>query len=155
MTTVLTYGTFDLFHIGHLRLLQRLVDLGDRLIVGVSTDGFNAGKGKKSVVSYEDRAEIVRSIKGVDLVIPETSWDQKAHDIAENSVDLFVMGEDWAGRFDDLATLCEVRYLPRTAGISSTELKQMLRVLDPAHLEDLQSAVSTLSDLLSHYRDLA
>ena len=122
MTTVLTYGTFDLFHIGHLRLLQRLVDLGDRLIVGVSTDGFNAGKGKKSVVSYEVRAVIVRSIKGVDLVIPETSWDQKAHDIAENSVDLFVMGEDWAGRFDEFEDICEVVYLTHTPAISTTAL---------------------------------
>jgi glycerol-3-phosphate cytidylyltransferase len=129
--------------------------LGDRVIVGVSTDEFNTSKGKRSVVSYGDRAEIVRSIKGVDLVIPESSWDQKTRDIEANGVDIFVMGDDWRGKFDDLEALCEVRYLPRTEGISSSELKQMLRALDPAHIEDLQSAVSTLSNLLSHYRDLA
>ena len=154
MTTVLTYGTFDLFHIGHLNLINRLAELGDRLIIAVSTDEFNAGKGKTSVVSYEDRARIIGSIKGVDLVIPETSWEQKATDIVEHGVDVFAIGEDWAGKFDELKELCEVVYLPRTDGISSTEIKQMLRVLDPKHITEMQDALSVMSRLLEHYRDL-
>ncbi len=152
--TVLTYGTFDLFHIGHLRLIERLAALGDRLVVGVSTDEFNAGKGKKSVVSYEDRAAIVGAIKGVDLVVPERSWDQKRSDILEHGVDLFVMGDDWTGKFDELSDVCEVRYLPRTSGVSSTEIKEMLRTLDPAHIVEMQNALGTLTRLLEHYRDL-
>jgi glycerol-3-phosphate cytidylyltransferase len=154
MTTVLTYGTFDLFHIGHLNLINRLSEMGDRLIIAVSTDEFNAGKGKTSVVSYADRARIISSIKGVDLVIPETSWEQKATDIKEHDVDIFAIGEDWAGKFDDLKELCEVVYLPRTDGISSTEIKQMLRVLDPQHITEMQDALSVMSRLLEHYRDL-
>lgn len=154
MTTVLTYGTFDLFHIGHLRLIERLAALGDRLIVGVSTDEFNAGKGKRSVVSYDDRAAIVQSIKGVDLVLPERSWEQKRADIVEHGVDVFVMGDDWAGKFDELSDVCEVRYLPRTSGVSSTEIKEMLRTLDPVHIEEMQTALGTLTRLLEHYRDL-
>lgn len=154
MTTVLTYGTFDLFHIGHLRLIERLAAMGDRLVVGVSTDEFNAGKGKRSVVSYDDRAAIVQSIKGVDLVLPERSWEQKRADIVEHGVDVFVMGDDWAGKFDDLSDVCEVRYLPRTSGVSSTEIKEMLRTLDPVHIEEMQTALGTLTRLLEHYRDL-
>lgn len=154
MTTVLTYGTFDLFHIGHLNLINRLAELGDRLIIAVSTDEFNAGKGKTSVVSYEDRARIVASIKGVDLVIPESSWEQKAADIKEHDVDVFAIGDDWAGKFDDLKQLCEVVYLSRTDGISSTEIKQMLRVLDPSHISEMQEALAVMSRLLEHYRDL-
>jgi len=154
MTTVLTYGTFDLFHIGHLRLLQRLSALGSTLVVGVSTDGFNATKGKHTVVPYADRAAIVAGIRGVDEVIPEHSWDQKPDDIQKHGVGLFVMGSDWEGKFDDLAALCEVRYLPRTEGVSSTEIKSMLRTLDPTHIRALQDSVSTLSAILSHYGDL-
>ncbi|KRC53861.1 MULTISPECIES: adenylyltransferase/cytidyltransferase family protein [unclassified Nocardioides] len=154
MTTVLTYGTFDLFHIGHLRLIERLAAMGDRLIVGVSTDEFNAGKGKKSVVSYDDRAAIVQAIKGVDLVLPERAWEQKRADIIEHEVDVFVMGDDWTGKFDELSDVCEVRYLPRTSGVSSTDIKEMLRTLDPVHIEEMQTALGTLTRLLEHYRDL-
>lgn len=154
MTTVLTYGTFDLFHVGHLRLLERLRERGDRLIVGVSSDEFNVGKGKSTVVPYADRAAIVGAIKGVDLVLPEESWEQKRHDIVEHDVDVFVMGDDWAGKFDDLADLCTVEYLPRTQGISTTGLKEMLRVLDPQHVEEMQEALGVVSRLLDHYRDL-
>lgn len=154
MTTVLTYGTFDLFHIGHLRLIERLAAMGDRLIVGVSTDEFNAGKGKKSVVAYDDRAAIVGAIKGVDLVLPERAWEQKRADIVEHGVDVFVMGDDWTGKFDDLSDVCEVRYLPRTSGVSSTDIKEMLRTLDPVHIEEMQTALGTLTRLLEHYRDL-
>ena len=155
MRTVLSYGTFDLFHVGHLRLIERLAAMGDRLIIGVSTDEFNASKGKSSVVSYQDRADIVSSIKGVDLVIPENTWAQKVSDIEEHDVDVFVMGDDWKGKFDDLAELCEVVYLPRTQGISSTEIKQMLGGLDAGHLDELQRAVTTLTQLLDHYRELS
>ena len=154
MTTVLSYGTFDLFHIGHLNLIDRLSAMGDRLVIGVSTDEFNAGKGKTSVVSFDDRARIVASIKGVDAVIPEESWDQKVDDIKKHDVDVFVMGDDWTGKFDDLEEHCEVVYLPRTAGISSSSIKEMLRVLDPEHIAEMQKALDTMARLLSHYEDL-
>jgi len=125
---VLTYGTFDLFHVGHLRLLERLRALGDHLIVAVSTDEFNAGKGKKSVISFYDRIEIVRGLKCVDLAIPETSWDQKPRDIVEHGVSIFGMGHDWTDKFDDLKAYCEVVYLPRTEGISTTHIKEGLDI---------------------------
>lgn len=120
--TVLTYGTFDLFHIGHLQLLERARALGDRLVVAISTDEFNAGKGKRSIVPFEQRKRIVESIRHVDLVIPETEWEQKTRDVQEHGVDVFVMGDDWAGKFDFLKELCEVVYLPRTKNISSTQI---------------------------------
>ncbi len=125
--TVITYGTFDLFHIGHLKLLQRIKNLGDRLIVAVSTDEFNTLKGKKTIIPYEQRAEIVSNIKCVDLVIPENNWEQKIEDIKKYNVDIFTMGNDWEGKFDFLKEHCEVIYLDRTEGISSTQLKQTLK----------------------------
>lgn len=125
--TVITYGTFDLFHIGHLKLLQRIKNLGDRLIVAVSTDEFNTLKGKKTIIPYEQRAEIVANIKCVDLVIPENNWEQKIEDIKKYNVDIFTMGNDWEGKFDFLKEHCEVVYLDRTEGISSTQLKQTLK----------------------------
>jgi glycerol-3-phosphate cytidylyltransferase len=124
--TVLTYGTFDLFHIGHLRLIERLSELGDRLVIGISTDEFNARKGKQSIIPYADGAAIVAAIRGVDEVFPEHDWDQKVADIKRLSADIFAMGSDWAGKFDDLAQHCEVVYLERTAGISSTKIKGQL-----------------------------
>lgn len=127
MKTIITYGTFDLFHIGHLRLLQRLKTFGDRLIVAVSTDEFNEIKGKKTIIPYENRAEIVANIKGVDLVIPENSWEQKIEDIKKYNVDVFAIGNDWQGKFDELNDYCDVVYLERTDGISSTQLKQTLK----------------------------
>ncbi len=130
MKTVLTYGTFDLFHIGHLRLLERAKALADggELIVAVSTDEFNWGsKQKRSAISYEDRATIVGALKCVDKVIPETSWEQKVNDVQTHHVDIFVMGSDWEGKFDFLKPYCEVIYLPRTEGISSTQIKTDLK----------------------------
>lgn len=127
MKTVITYGTFDLFHIGHLKLLQRIKNLGDRLIVAVSTDEFNTLKGKKTIIPYEQRAEIVSNIKCVDFVIPENNWEQKIEDIQKYNVDIFTMGNDWEGKFDFLKEYCEVIYLDRTEGISSTQLKQTLK----------------------------
>jgi len=125
--TVITYGTFDLFHIGHLKLLQRIKNLGDKLIVAISTDEFNAIKGKKTIIPYEQRAEIVANIKCVDLVIPENDWEQKIKNIKKYNVDLFAIGNDWEGKFDFLKEHCEVVYLDRTEGISSTQLKQTLK----------------------------
>ena len=124
---VLTYGTFDLFHIGHLRLLQRAKELGDYLIVGVSTDEFNDQKGKKSIIPFEHRKEIVENIKCVDLVIPENNWEQKIEDIKKYKVNIFVMGSDWKGKFDFLKKYCEVVYLKRTDGISSTKIRNILK----------------------------
>lgn len=126
MKKVLTYGTYDLFHIGHLNLLKRAKALGDYLIVGVSSDAFNAEKGKKCQIPDKDRMEIVKAIRYVDEVIPENSWDQKIKDVVDNDVDVFVMGDDWKGKFDFLKPYCEVVYLPRTEGISTTQLKDEL-----------------------------
>lgn len=123
-TVVLTYGTFDLFHYGHLRILQRAAGLGDYLIVGVSTDDFNEVKGKRCVYPWEHRAMIVEAIGFVDEVIPERCWEQKRADIAGHGVDILVMGSDWQGKFDHLEDVCRVVYLPRTPDISSTGIKR-------------------------------
>jgi len=134
MITVITYGTFDLFHIGHLNLLRRAKDLGDRLVVGVSTDEFNALKGKRSVVPFAHRSDIVRSIRFVDDVVGESAWEQKEVDIKLLGVDVFTMGDDWYGKFDFLNPLVEVVYLPRTDGVSSTQLKSSFASLVPPAL---------------------
>lgn len=123
---VLTYGTFDMFHIGHLNLLNRLKSLGDKLIVAVSTDEFNSIKGKKTLIPFEQRALIVQNIKCVDMVISEENWEQKIYDIKKYNVDIFAMGDDWKGKFDFLKDYCKVVYLPRTQNISTTELKKEL-----------------------------
>lgn len=136
---VLTYGTFDLFHIGHLKLLQRLKSLGTKLIVAVSTDEFNKLKGKKTIIPYEQRAEIVENIKCVDLVIPESNWEQKIEDIKKYKVDIFAMGNDWEGKFDFLKEHCEVVYLDRTDGISSTQLKNTLKTFSVSKDEVLKA----------------
>ncbi|MBR6395760.1 MAG: glycerol-3-phosphate cytidylyltransferase [Lachnospiraceae bacterium] len=128
MKKVITYGTFDLLHIGHINLLRRAKALGDYLIVAVSTDEFNAGKHKEAYHSFEDRKAILEAIKYVDEVIPETTWDQKIKDVQDNNVDVFVMGNDWEGKFDFLKDYCEVVYLPRTEGISTTKIKNDLHL---------------------------
>lgn len=128
-TTVLTYGTFDLYHVGHVRLLERLADMGDRLIVGCSTDEFNAIKGKRAIFSYEDRRDILLSSRFVTDVFPEVHWGQKRPDIRLYRADIFAMGDDWQGKFDDLADVCEVVYLPRTLGISTTEVRKTVHSL--------------------------
>ena len=128
MKTVITYGTFDLFHIGHLNLLRRAKELGDYLIVAVCSDEFNLKeKGKVCQIKDVDRMEIARAIKYVDKVIPEENWEQKVKDVQKYNVDVFVMGDDWKGKFDFLKEYCEVVYLPRTEGISSTQLKEEMR----------------------------
>ncbi len=123
ITTVLTYGTFDMLHIGHINLLKRAKSLGDYLIVGISTDDFNTLKSKKSYYSYPDRKLIVEAIRYVDKVIPESTWEQKIEDIKNYNVDYFVMGSDWEGKFDYLNPYCEVIYLSRTEGISTSKIK--------------------------------
>lgn len=124
MKTVITYGTFDILHYGHINLLKRAKALGDYLIVCISTDEFNAIKGKKSYYPYEVRKAMLEAIKYVDLVIPETCWEQKIEDVKKYNVDIFTMGSDWEGKFDFLKEYCEVIYLPRTEGISSTKIKE-------------------------------
>ena len=129
MKKVITYGTFDLFHIGHLNILKRAKELGDYLIVAVSTDRFNlVEKGKVCQIKDTDRMAIVEAIKYVDEVIPEDSWEQKKSDCKKYDIDVFVMGDDWKGHFDYLEEEgVEVVYLPRTEGISSTQIKQELK----------------------------
>lgn len=128
MRRVITYGTFDLLHYGHINLLRRARALGDYLIVALSTDKFNEfRKNKKSYFSYEERKQLLEAIRYVDLVIPEETWEQKPHDIKMYHADVFVMGSDWDGKFDYLRECgCEVVYLPRTPEISTTQIKQDL-----------------------------
>lgn len=120
---VITYGTFDLLHYGHINLLRRAKQLGEYLIVVLSTDEFNMLKGKKAYFSYNERKLLLEAIKYVDEVIPEINWEQKVTDVVSNNIDVFVMGNDWEGEFDFLKEYCEVVYLPRTDGISTTKIK--------------------------------
>lgn len=126
MKTVITYGTFDILHIGHINLLRRARALGDRLVVGLSSDAFNRGKHKSSLLNYDNRRAVLQAIRYVDEIFPEDNWEQKADDIRRYAADVFVMGDDWAGKFDFLKEFCEVVYLPRTAEISTTEIKLAL-----------------------------
>ena len=128
MKRVITYGTFDLLHYGHIELLRRAKELGDYLIVAVSTDEFNWNeKGKKCYFSYEKRKKMLEAVRYVDLVIPETCWDQKRTDVKKYFVNTFVMGDDWTGKFDFLKEEgCDVVYLPRTPEISTTQIKHEL-----------------------------
>ncbi len=130
MKKVITYGTFDLLHWGHINLLKRAKNLGDYLIVAISTDEFNAIKDKKAYHSYEHRKFILEAIQYVDEVIPEDNWGQKVHDVRNHNIDLFVMGDDWEGKFDFLKEECEVVYLPRTEGISTTKIKEELMLVN-------------------------
>ena len=127
MKRVITYGTFDLLHYGHINLLRRAKALGDYLIVGLSTDQFNwQEKQKKSYFTYEERKAMLEAIRYVDLVIPEENWDQKKTDVEKYHADIFVMGSDWEGKFDFLKPYCDVVYLPRTPEISTTKIKTEL-----------------------------
>ena len=145
---ILTYGTFDLFHIGHLKLLKRLKALGSKLIVGISTDEFNKVKGKNTIIPFAQRAEIVEAIKFVDLVIEEKNWVQKAHDIRKHDVDIFAMGDDWRGKFDNLNEICKVIYLPRTEFISSTEIKNALQEIYGLRVDEMSSQFDLLGQIL-------
>ena len=133
MKRVLTYGTFDLLHYGHINLLRRAKALGDYLVVAVSTDDFNEIKGKKAYHNYETRKLMLEAVRYVDLVIPEENWEQKIDDVKKYDIDIVVMGSDWAGsdRFDYLKDYCEVVYLPRTEGVSTTQIKEELKLQEP------------------------
>ncbi|HAR91969.1 MAG: glycerol-3-phosphate cytidylyltransferase [Eubacterium sp.] len=127
MKKVITYGTFDMLHYGHINLLRRAKELGDYLVVVLSTDEFNWNmKQKKCYFTYEERKMVLEAIKYVDEVIPENNWEQKIDDVKNNDIDVFVMGNDWEGKFDFLKDYCEVVYLPRTEGISTTQIKDDL-----------------------------
>lgn len=128
MKKVITYGTFDLLHYGHINLLKRAKEHGDYLIVALSTDEFNwNSKQKKCYFTYDERKKMLEAIRYVDLVIPEECWEQKVTDVKEFRVDTFVMGNDWEGKFDFLKDSCEVVYLPRTPEISTTQIKKDLK----------------------------
>ena len=130
MKRILTYGTYDLLHYGHIRLLKRAKSLGDYLIVAISTERFNEIKGKKAYHNYETRKEMLEAVRYVDLVIPEDDWDQKRDDVMKYYVDTVVMGSDWVGheKFESLRDICEVVYLDRTDGISTTQIKKELHL---------------------------
>jgi len=128
MKKVITYGTFDLFHFGHLELLRRAKELGNFLVVAVSTDEFNIKKGKNCIYPFEHRIKIVEAIQYVDKVIPEESWEQKRRDILSNNIQIFTIGDDWKGKFDELSDICDIIYINRTKGISATNLKDNLDI---------------------------
>lgn len=129
MKKVITYGTFDLLHYGHINMLQRAKEMGDYLIVALSTDDFNTvEKSKKTYFTYKERKRLLEAIRYVDLVIPEENWEQKKTDVQEFKVDIFVIGDDWKGQFDFLAEYCEVVYLERTPEISTTKIKKDLHL---------------------------
>lgn len=127
MKKVITYGTYDLLHTGHINLLRRAKELGDYLIVAISSDEFNALKGKEAYYTFEQRKAILEAVRYVDEVIAEDTWEQKIEDVKKHDVDIFVMGDDWEGDFDFLKEHCEVVYLPRTVGISTTNIKKDLK----------------------------
>lgn len=135
MKRILTYGTFDLLHYGHIRILKRAKELGDYLVVALSTDEFNAIKGKKAYHNYETRKKMLEAIRYVDLVIPENEWEQKLQDVKDYKIDVVVMGDDWKGsdKFDYLKEYCEIVYLERTPGISTSQIKNDLGLQEPVN----------------------
>ena len=135
MKRILTYGTFDLLHFGHIEILRRAKELGDYLVVAVSTDEFNAIKGKKAYHNFNTRKKMLEAIRYVDLVIPENDWNQKRNDVFEYKIDTVVMGSDWENneKFEVLKDICEVVYLPRTEGVSTTKIKQDLGLQQPVN----------------------
>lgn len=139
MKRILTYGTYDLLHYGHIRLLQRAKQLGDYLIVALSTEEFNELKGKKTYHNYKTRKMMLEAIRYVDLVIPEETWEQKVDDVKKYDVDVVVMGSDWKAdpRFECLKDYCEVVYLDRTEGISTTKIKKELGIQGNNNVDDL------------------
>ena len=149
MKRILTYGTFDLLHYGHIRLLKRAKALGDYLIVALSTEEFNEIKGKKTYHNYEARKEMLEAVRYVDLVIPEENWEQKINDVEEYKVDVVVMGGDWAGsdKFEYLKDYCEVVYLDRTEGISTTKIKKDLKLQEPINGVDQIPTVNSGKEL--------
>jgi glycerol-3-phosphate cytidylyltransferase len=128
MKRIITYGTFDLLHYGHINLLKRAKQQGDYLIVALSSNEFNKSKGKQCYFTYEERKQLLESIRYVDLVIEEKNWEQKISDVKEYRVEKLVMGDDWEGKFDFMKEYCEVLYLSRTPEISTTKIKQELNL---------------------------
>lgn len=126
MKKVITYGTFDMLHYGHINLLKRAKKLGDYLIVALSTDKFNKIKNKKSYFSYRERKRFLSTLKCVDKIIPESSWNQKIKDVKKYDIDIFIIGDDWKGEFDFLKKYCKVKYLQRTPEISTTLIKNSI-----------------------------
>lgn len=141
-----------MFHVGHVRLLKKLSQLGDRLVVGISSDEFNELKGKKSFFSYEERAEIVEACSYVSAVFPEHNWEQKVDDVIKYDADIFAIGDDWKGKFDFLKDKCEVIYLPRTKNISTTEIKSSLSEINISELDKIESS---LHDVISIVKSLS
>ena len=137
---VIIYGTFDLFHIGHLPLTRRLQTHVNRVIVGAPTNEFNSGKGKRCIMPHEQCAEIVSSIKGGDLIIPKAPRKQKEKDIREHKIDVFTIGDDWQGKFDYLSAFCKVAYLPRTEGVPTSALKEIAPGFDQTKVHQLRGA---------------
>ncbi|MEP5568775.1 MAG: adenylyltransferase/cytidyltransferase family protein [Halioglobus sp.] len=148
MKTVITYGTFDLFHVGHVNLLEKLKSLGDRLVVGCSTDEFNRQKGKSAIFSYADRERILRCCRFVDDVFPENDLGQKPSDISRFEASIFAIGDDWVGKFDELQEFVDVVYVPRTKGVSTTSIKGFGNMLGHEKLLEIKGAVSHLHQLL-------
>ncbi|ENM5780140.1 glycerol-3-phosphate cytidylyltransferase [Vibrio mimicus] len=148
MRVIITYGTFDLFHVGHARLLQRLKAMGDKLVVGLSSDDFNLKKGKKSFFSYEERKEILLSTKYVDEVFMESRWEQKINDIVSYKADIFAIGDDWKGKFDFLSEYCDVVYLERTDNISTTQIKSGLEKITDKDIEQLESKIHEIFEII-------
>jgi len=128
MKRVITFGTFDVLHVGHINILERARNLGDRLIVGVSSDALNIKKkGRAPIYREEDRIKIIQSLQFVDEVFVEESLELKKDYILKHRADILVMGDDWKGRFDEMGAYCEVVYLPRTPSISTTEVIEVVR----------------------------
>ncbi|WP_318074028.1 MULTISPECIES: adenylyltransferase/cytidyltransferase family protein [unclassified Vibrio] len=148
MGRIITYGTFDLFHVGHVRLLKRLKELGKELYVGISSDEFNEIKGKTSFFSFEERAEIVSSCKYVDFVFKEDNWEQKVDDVVKYNADIFAIGDDWKGEFDFLEDKCRVVYLPRTKDISTTKIKGTLSSISKGDLDRIESSLHDIIGLV-------
>ena len=148
MKTVITYGTFDLFHVGHLNLLERLSHLGDRLLVGVSTDEFNLLKGKSSFFSFAERSRIIAALSCVEDVFPEHNWEQKVDDIRKYQADVFGIGDDWSGQFNELEEYCQVVYLERTPSISSTEVKRGLSNINAEKIKQIQCGLESVSKII-------
>lgn len=148
MKTIITYGTFDLFHVGHVKLLSRLKRLGDRLVIGLSTDEFNEVKGKSVVIPYEDRKEVLLACKYVDDVFPEENWEQKRQDIIREKADIFAIGDDWIGKFDHLEDIVNVLYLPRTQNISTTDIKAVMSQIEEDKKMEIKNVFTHLSSLV-------
>ena len=149
MKTILTYRTFDLFHVGHVKLLSRLKQLGDRLVVGLSTDEFNREKGKNVIIPFEHRLIILKSCRYVDKIFPEESWEQKEDDILREQATIMAMGDDWAGKFDYLDGTCKVIYLPRTKDVSTTDIKHVLNNLHNEKFQEIKNQVERLYSLVT------